>query len=408
MNELTPDRTVVDEAVVEIPYEIQELVIGAVRHRDSIVDYGRAHAHLGHAPPPHHIKLTQQADPANGGILEHYVRDLTVRAAAGVTMAQLQAALKPTNQFVPIDADDDITLGEAIHHNMYGPLRAGYGSVRDLLLGLHYIDGDGRDIAVGGRTVKNVAGYDVTRFMVGSLGELGIVHEATIRTYAIPPHVLSVELTIDDPAVLDDRGTDLLLSDARPAHLSLSRRCGAHSVRGGAWDLGLAYYGKHTACLVQLRALELLAATLPGVHIAGSVDMTFDQDAAARSLRHAWRRSALALVKIIVPPASTGAVCNALLEWSAGHECLHMDALPLHGCIFAGGALDAAAAISLDRAVNALIAPRGGMRAWHQRPPGAEMVEPFGPPQSDWPMLAKLKKTMDPRGLFNPGRFIRP
>ena len=374
--------------------------------RVPLIDYGLAHANLGHAPSAEHTRLSQAVDPSNKGILEHYMRDLTVRAAAGITIAALQAALKPTNQFVPLDADDDITLGEVIHHNMYGPLRAGYGSIRDLLLGLHYIDGDGRDIHVGGRTVKNVAGYDISRFLVGSLGELGIVHEATLRTYAIPEHVLEVELSLRDPRVLDEHCTDLILSDAKPTHLSYCYHCGRQK-GDGDWFVHLAYFGKHTANLVQLRALELFAEQMQGTHIIGSNDSTLDRDSAERTARRGWRRSDPAIVKIIVPPAQTGEVCMRLHEWMQANQSLQVEALPVHGCVFAGGMLDAASARGLDVKVNETVAALGGMRAWIARPNGAEAIEPFGPPQSDWVILKKLKRTMDPHNVFNPGRFLR-
>jgi FAD/FMN-containing dehydrogenase len=383
--------------------ELAELVRHGRAERTPLIDYGIAHAGLGHAPPAHHTKLTQQADPSNGGILEHYIRDLTVRAAAGITIGDLQRALAPHNQFAPIDADDDITLGEAIHHNTYGPLRAGYGSMRDLLLGLHYIDGEGRDVHVGGRTVKNVAGYDISRFMVGSLGELGIVHEATFRTYAIPEHVLAVELTMSDPAALDDHGTGLLLSDAKPTHLSYAVRPGGD----GGWTVQLAYFGRVTGCQVQLKALERFIASMPGVQITGTRDLTLQADAAERQSRRNWQRNATALVKIIVPPASTGDVVKKLMGRQAGIGVIHFDALPLHGCIFAGGKLGANAAIELDGVLATIVGSAGGLRVWHNRPVGAESIDPFGPPQPDHAILLKLKRTMDPHTVFNPGRLLR-
>jgi|GEM_PF-1243329 len=388
-----------------------QLIAAVAEARDKrvpMIDYGIAHAGLGYAPPLVYTSLRQQADPSNGGILEHYTRDLTVRAAAGITISALQAALKPTNQFVPVDADDDITLGEAIDHNTWGPLRAGYGSLRDLLLGLHYIDGEARDIHVGGRTVKNVAGYDVTRFMVGSLGELGMVHEATLRTHAIPEHVLSVELSMIDPSVLDERGTDLLLSDAKPTHLSYCYRCGRAGASEGTWSAQIAYFGKHSGCLVQLRSLVTFLDSLPGVHVVGNSDVTLESDTAERMVRRAWRRTASAVVKIIVPPAATGQICKALADWSCVHQQLHIDALPLHGCIFTGGPLDGAAALSLDRLITDAVAAAGGLRIWYARPAQSDTaIDPFGSPQPDHAMLLKLKQTMDPHNVFNPGRFLR-
>ncbi len=389
------------------PSELAAAVRQARKDGVPLIDYGIAHALLGHAPPVMHVKLTQQADPANGGIIEHYASDLTVRAAAGITLGDLQRSLKPTKQFVPIDADDDITLGEAIHHNTWGPLRVGYGSLRDLLLGLHYIDGEGNDIHAGGRTVKNVAGYDLTRFMVGSLGEMGVVHEATLRTYAIPEHVLSVELSMDDPAALDERGTDLLLSDAKPTHLSYRFHRDRAGVIDGRWTLHLAYFGKRSGCLVQLRSLETFLETLPGVHLLGTNDTTLEADSHERMTRGAWRRTAPAVVKIIVPPAMTGHVSAMLARWSQMNHRLHIDALPLHGCIFTGGDIDGAGAIDLDDAIRSTLATTGGLRIWHARPGGAAIIDPFGPPQPDHAVLVNLKRIMDPHGLLNPGRFLR-
>lgn len=387
--------------------EVIALVQRALAAAAPLIDYGVAHGGLGHPPPDEGIRFAQQAEESNGGILEHYERDLTVRAAAGVTMGALNARLKPTNQFVPIDADDDLTLGEIIMHNVYGPLRVSFGSVRDLLLGMHYIDGEGRDIHVGGRTVKNVAGYDVTRFMVGSLGELGVVHEATLRTYAIPQHVLAVDLDIVSPGELCKRFTELLLSDASPAHLSISRRLETVAGRhGGQWVGHLAYFGRSAGGHVQLRSLETLLDGFESVHIAGSGDQTFEQDAAERAARRAWRRQATALVKIVVPPAHTGVLCATLAEWADTNAPLHIDALPMHGCVFTGGALDAGAARQLDDTIHAIMGTLRAFRVWHQRPDGAESIEPFAPSQNSWAILRRLKQTMDPKGVFNPRRFL--
>ncbi len=361
-----------------------------------IVDYGVAHGGLGHVPPPRHTRLVQR-----GGVIEHYDRDFVVRAAAGVAMGQLQATLRETNQFVPLDADTDVTLGEVVGHNVYGPLRVGYGAARDLLLGLRYVDGQGRDIHVGGRTVKNVAGYDVTRFMVGSLGELGLVYEVTLRTSAIPEVGVAVELRVDSLASLDRVMTDLLLGDASPAWVGVHWGGGERVVR-------LGYFGLPSGCDAQRRALEGFVDRVAGIAFcewrACSLDQYFDEQAVVRR----WRREATALVKLIVPPAVTGAVCEAIRDaWPGDYSPVMIDALPMHGCVFAGGRFDAPVAAKLDQITGALAAEHGGLCVWHARPEGCESIEPFGPVQSDWALLGKIKQAMDPYGLFNPGRFLR-
>ena len=381
-------------ARIDSPDALAELVSDCAGRSCPIVDYGLAHEGLGHRPPDHHVRLVQA-----GGLLEHYRRDMTVRVAAGMTLGDLQAQLEPHGQFLPIDADSDLTLGELINHNVYGPLRVGYGALRDLLLGLRYIDGAGRQIHVGGRTVKNVAGYDLTRFMVGSLGQFGIVYEATLRTYAIPGSTSTVQMRLSNPARLDDMLSDWLLTDAAPTWLSMvmTRQPDA-TVHSG-------FFGGRTACQVQERALE-------GI-VQGHGELTIDEisqrdlaaDAAQRTALRRWRRHATGLCKLIVPPASTGAVVRGLGAWSSDQIPITIEALPVHGCIFAGGGLDARQAGELDRQVAGLVEPLGGLRIWYQRPEGADTIDPVGSPPPHLSTLVRLKRTMDPDDLFNPGRF---
>ncbi|MEX0775594.1 MAG: FAD-binding oxidoreductase [Phycisphaeraceae bacterium] len=375
--------------------ELAGLVRQALAKRRPLVDYGVAHGGLGHAPPALHTRFRLR-----GATIQHYLADCTVRAATGITMGQLAAALAPHRQFVPIDADDDLTLGECIVHNVYGPLRQGYGMMRDLLLGLRYLDGQGRDIRVGGRTVKNVAGYDVTRLLVGSLGELGIVHEATLRTYAMPEQTLEAHLAVIDLSAMDERITPWLLSDARSQSLSVEWR-------GRGWRAYLGYFGPIKACATQLRALEEFLGPTRRMLLSDTKTAMAQEHRQETSRRRSWRRQATALVKILIPPATTGAFCAALTAGVRNAPSLRIDALPAFGCVFAGGDLDAGATLQLEARIQQWIGPRGGMRIWHQRP--AETVPqlaPVAPTPSDMPMLVRLKRIMDPQGIFNPGRYL--
>ena len=101
--------------------------------------------------------------------------------------------------------------------------------------------------------------------------------------------------------------------------------------------------------------------------------------------------------------AMVGATCKALTDQATA---IQIDALPIHGCIFAGGQLDGDQAAEFDARVIQAIGAVGGLRVWHQRPPGAESILPFAPPQPDWDLLSRLKNTLDPQRLLNPGRFL--
>jgi len=371
-----------------------ELVRDCDQKRLPIVDYGLAHGGLGNEPPEQHVKLVQ-----HGQVIEHYERDMTVRVAAGASIGDIQATLAATNQFLPIDADADMTFGEVIMHNVYGPLRLTYGSMRDLLLGLRYIDGVGQDIHVGGRTVKNVAGYDVTRFMVGSMGQFGLVYEATVRTYAMPEQTVTAMLELAEPQQLDDVLSDWLLSDAAPTWMELLRS-------DNAWRISVGYHGRNTATDVQLDAMRDLVADTTGLQLAGSSTGPVMAELSQQQARRTWRRQAAAVVKIIVPPASTGQTCQAISLWCGDNQPLTIEAVPTHGCIFAGGDISEPAARSLDDMIMTQMIAVGGHRTWYRRPQGTDTIPPFAPAQDDWQLMGRLRRVMDPNNLFNPGRFL--
>ena len=111
---------------------------------------------------------------------------MTATFAADVTLAEAQRRLAAFDQWLPVDGAPDRPLGELVSFNSTGPLRLGYGAWRDLLLGVQFTNGRGELVTAGGRTVKNVAGYDLTKFMVGQRGVFGRIVTLTTRTYLRP------------------------------------------------------------------------------------------------------------------------------------------------------------------------------------------------------------------------------
>jgi hypothetical protein len=131
-----------------------------------------------------------------GGI-ELYARDMTATIAADVSIDVVQAKLAEVGQWLPIDGDPKLAVGELVEMNSTGPLRLGYGAWRDLLLGCQFTNGRGELITAGGRAMKNVAGYDLTKFMVGQQGIFGRVVSITTRTYKRPDAFLTAEFSPD-------------------------------------------------------------------------------------------------------------------------------------------------------------------------------------------------------------------
>ena len=114
--------------------------------------------------------------------------DLTLTAGAGTPFADVDAVLRKQNQWAPFDPPMvfERTLGVLVADGASGPLWAGYGELRNHVLGLTVVTGDGRVLRLGGRVVKNVAGFDLVKAMVGSRGRLGIVTSVCIRAFPVP------------------------------------------------------------------------------------------------------------------------------------------------------------------------------------------------------------------------------
>lgn len=126
------------------------------------------------------------------GGMDLHARDMTATFSAECPLRFVQWKLAEVGQWLPVDGSPDATLGQLVETNSTGPLRLGFGAWRDLLLGAQFTNGKGELVTAGGRTVKNVAGYDLTKFMVGGHGIFGRLVTVTTRTYGLPDGALLV------------------------------------------------------------------------------------------------------------------------------------------------------------------------------------------------------------------------
>jgi glycolate oxidase FAD binding subunit len=142
---------------------------------------------IGIGNPPWQIDVVVGLERLNQ-LVEHDQANLTATIQSGHRLPGLQQALAQHNQFLPFDppAATRATVGGVIATNMNGPRRGYYGSVRDLVIGMKVVLASGEQIKAGGKVVKNVAGYDMCKLFVGSIGTLGIITEVTLRVAPIP------------------------------------------------------------------------------------------------------------------------------------------------------------------------------------------------------------------------------
>jgi len=140
---------------------------------------------FGH--PPSRADIVVSLERLNR-IVAHEPADQTATVQAGITMAGLQAGLGKRGQFLPLDPPhgDAGTLGGVLATNASGVFRTSFGTARDLVIGARVVQADGTVVRSGGQVVKNVAGYDLNKMYIGSLGTLGILAEVNLKLQPLP------------------------------------------------------------------------------------------------------------------------------------------------------------------------------------------------------------------------------
>ncbi len=144
---------------------------------------------------------------AHAGIVDYEPTELVVTARCGTLLSDLEKTLLAQKQFLPFEPPSfgpGATLGGCVAAGLSGPRRASAGAVRDFVLGTNILDGRGEPLAFGGRVMKNVAGYDVSRLLAGSLGTLGLILEVSLKVLPRPPAELTLKLELPEGKALEN------------------------------------------------------------------------------------------------------------------------------------------------------------------------------------------------------------
>lgn len=146
------------------------------------------------------------------GIRSYEPSELVITAAAGTPLTELEAALREKNQYLPFEpphlgwsqgAVGPATVGGMVAAGLSGPARATAGSVRDYVLGVQMVNGLGQHLTFGGQVIKNVAGYDVSRLMAGSMGTLGLLTEVSLKVLPLPAAEATLVFQVGQAAALE-------------------------------------------------------------------------------------------------------------------------------------------------------------------------------------------------------------
>lgn len=134
------------------------------------------------------------------GLVEYDPSEFTFTAFAGTPVREIEALLAERGQHLPFDpmlGDAGATLGGTVASGLSGPGRLRFGGIRDFILGVRFVDGAGRLLRLGGKVVKNAAGFDVPKFLVGSLGRFGVLAEITFKVFPRPEATRTLALPVD-------------------------------------------------------------------------------------------------------------------------------------------------------------------------------------------------------------------
>jgi glycolate oxidase FAD binding subunit len=166
---------------------IQERVREAAAQSTPVRIAGRS-TWLGAGRPVAATQALSLAD--HSGVVDYVPNDLTITVRGGTSLAELSRVTSDEGQWLPINpfGEDEGSVGATVATASSGPFAHGFGTIRDLVLGVEVVTGEAKIIRGGGRVVKNVAGFDLVRLMTGSWGTLGAISELTLRLYAMPSH----------------------------------------------------------------------------------------------------------------------------------------------------------------------------------------------------------------------------
>jgi glycolate dehydrogenase FAD-binding subunit len=355
-------------------------------------------------------------------VLEHEPGDLTATAEAGITLDALQAALGTRGQWLPLDppAPGATTLGGVLAVTAAGPRRHGYGTARDLVIGIRVVAADGQLVRAGGKVVKNVAGYDLVKLYIGSFGTLGIIVDATLKLRPRPEAAGACWATFPSLAPAAEAAAALAGSELGPVALALldsqaAAACGRQAGLGGgptpavlvAFDgLAGAVEWERDEAAERLRAAG--ARTVEGLDTAGT-ERALDVVREVRRLIPA----PVAVATVGVLPADVGAYLETAAQ-TARAAGLRLAAVGQPGpglitLILAadGGEIPPGATATALARCRDVARARGGHLAVEWAPLGVREACPvWDPPAPAVELMRGLKARLDPAGLLNPGRFV--
>lgn len=369
--------------------KLAEVVRFANAHKIDVLPRGSGTAqHIGNPPRPGALAISTRK---LAQLVHHEPGDMVASVQAGMTLGAFQALLLEKGQWLPLDAPPESTIGGLFAADRSGPLSYGYGTLRDMVLGVRIVNGDGVIRKSGGRVVKNVTGYALEKLYIGSLGTLGVVTEATFRLRPLPIGRDGWCIPVADAKSGAAALAQIALKNLPLEILQLISSDTARGQLATMLDLPLNLVVAATGTAIELDRIHR--------EIEGAI-----QTLTAR--RFAWTRPG----EIQIEAGQHGGLVRF---WCLAKQM--QDVLSL---------LDGGRALSISAGLNSGVVRRvltpefvkqvsaalAGMNVNYRFEnaigAGPAIDAPFGPPRPEWALMKRIKTALDPQGILNAGRFV--
>lgn len=399
---ITPASAEEVSAVLRVANEFQLSVLpvgGATR-----LSIGTIPDHIDVALSTARLNQVESYDPG----------DLTIGLASGVTIAEVEKLVAANQQVLPLDVAraETATIGGVLASSDFGPLKHSFGGSREFCIGVHFVTGDGRFGKGGGRVVKNVAGYDMMKLLIGSYGTLGIITSANFKLFPAARQLFTfaAEFTTLDEAI--DFRNHIVRSPLSPLALELlSTR--AHEYlglgTGDRWTVLLRAGGSDAV----LRRYRSELGTAVAREFTAAEDVSLWKEVRNFGERITSRHANAMLIEAHLPQSAVAKACESAERVALDDNFLF---IAVGRCAsasmlfaFVPISVHPPSAMEYVSAISALRAelPRDSAAIVTRCPSEVKRhVSVWGQSTNDLAAMRAVKQALDPKDVLNRGRFL--